>query len=82
MAKSDWRGFPQKLALAAAGILFTILVSYFIWLGTAVTEVRYKVTTIEMTVKSLNDTRRREQQAGQHRNAQRIEALEEEVEDD
>ena len=78
--KEDWSGFPQKAALGALGILFTVLVGYFIWLGTAMVEVRQKVTAIELTVKSLSETRRIAQQEDQDSNAQRLDALEEEGE--
>jgi hypothetical protein len=78
--KSEWVGFPQKAALGAFGILFTLLVGYFIWLGTTIVEVRQKVIAIEASVKALNESRREQADAKAESNKQRIDALEEEGE--
>ena len=83
--KGEWHGFLPKLALGAFGIMFTMLVGYFVWLGTAVVEVRAKVTNIEASVASLNrsvadlnQTRREQADAKSESNSARIGALEEE----
>lgn len=77
---NHWAGFLPKLALGAFGIMFTILLGYFIWLGTTVIDVRSKVTAIEVAVKSLNATRARQLDSRADSNTQRLNALEEEGE--
>lgn len=87
MPNTGWEGFYPKAALGAFGILFTLLIGYFIWLGTTIVEVRSKVTGIEASVKHLeanmkiidaNRTERADEKS--ESNKQRIDALEEEGE--
>lgn len=79
MPNSGWSGFFPKAALGAFGILFTLLVGYFVWLGTAVIEVREKAIIIEARlvniedgVNSLDESRRRRIDARIEQNRQRI----------
>lgn len=80
MPNSGWAGFFPKAVLGACGILFTMLVGYFIWLGTTLVEVKQKVEAIDASVKILNETRREQVEARSESNKQRIDALEEEGE--
>lgn len=76
--KADWTGFPQKLVLGAFGILFTMLVTYFIWLGTEMVEVRQKVTSIESRLAVIDLRKDTDQLMKSESNKQRLDALEEE----
>ena len=77
---TGWEGFFPKVVLGAFGIIFTMLLAYFVWLGTAVVEVRAKVTAIEAAVTSLNISRQSGLDARAESNKRRIDALEEEGE--
>lgn len=76
MSENNWEGFPQKVALGALGIMFTVLIAYFVWLGTAMVEVRGKVTNIELAIKSLNETRQVTASDKSENNSRRLDALE------
>lgn len=75
---SGWTDFPQKMVLGAFGILFTMLVGYFIWLGTAMVEVRAKVIEIERRMTQLDIGKDRDALLKAESNRQRLDALEEE----
>lgn len=77
MPNSGWSGFVPKMTLGALGILFTLLVGYFIWLGTTLVTVKNKVANIEIQVISLNESRQAGTEQLSHENSQRITQLEE-----
>lgn len=78
MPNTGWTGFVPKLALGAAGILFALLVGYFIWLGTTLVTVKQDVAVIKGDVSSLKEARERDTAAKSESNKRRIDALEEE----
>lgn len=68
--------FARKALTWVAGIVAALLTIFFVWLATAVIDIRERVVRIETTAKALSDARDRDLQHTGARNAQRIDRLE------
>lgn len=69
-------GFAQKALIVLLGVISTALMAFFVWLATAVIEIRERVVRVETTMQSLVETRATQARTTGERNAARIDQLE------
>lgn len=69
-------GFAQKALIIVIGVLATALMGFFVWLATAVIDIRERVVRIEVTVASLVETRTATSVQNTERTNRRMDQLE------
>ncbi len=69
-------GFAQKALIVLLGIIATAMLAFFVWLATAIIDIRERVVRTELSTQCLLETRMDQTREHGERNTRRLDQLE------